>query len=64
MTDKLLSVRDIAERYQVKAETARRYMRQMVHMEAPLMVTERALKAWEESRTFPPESYYRKGKGN
>lgn len=59
--ERLISVRDICERYKVKPDTARRYMRQMVHMEKPLMVTERALKAWEESRTLPPESFYRKG---
>jgi hypothetical protein len=31
-------------------------VREMDHMEAPLMVTERALAAWERRKTVPPES--------
>ena len=53
--DKLLSVKDICERYQVKAATARKIMRGMTHMEAPLMVSERAVAEWERRRTVPPE---------
>lgn len=58
--ERLYSVRDICERYQVKSVTARKFMRDMVHMESPLMVSERALKTWEESKTFPPESETRR----
>ena len=55
--ERLLSVKDICERYQLKdARTARRIMRDMDHMESPLMVTERALAAWERRKTVPPES--------
>ena len=54
--ERLFSVKDICERYQVKTETARKFMRNMVHMEKPLMVSERAVKDWEQSKTFPPES--------
>ena len=54
--DKLYSVRDICVRYQCKAETARKYMRDMEHMEHPLMVTERAVAAWERRKTMPPEN--------
>ena len=58
--ERLLSVKDIAARYQVTPPTARRIMRDMVHMEAPLMVTERAVADWERRRTLPPESETRK----
>ena len=34
-------------------------MRDMEHMEAPLMVTERAVAAWERRKTLPPESVTR-----
>jgi hypothetical protein len=54
--DKLYSVRDICERYQCKAATARKIMRDMEHMESPLMVSERAVMAWERRKTVPPES--------
>ena len=57
--ERLLSVKDISERYQVKPVTARRFMRDMTHMEKPLMVTERAVSEWEKRRTFPPESVTR-----
>lgn len=55
----LLSVRDICARYQCKAATARKYMRDMEHIECPLMVTERAVAAWERRKTMPPESVTR-----
>ena len=46
--DNLLFVPDIMARYQVSAPTARKIMRQMIHMEKPkLAVTERALVAYE-----------------
>ena len=54
--DRLYSVRDICARYQCKPTTARKYMRDMEHLEAPLMVTERAVAAWERRKTLPPES--------
>ena len=54
--ERLVSVQDIMQRYQCSRQTAARYMRSMEHMEKPLMVTERALAAWEKSRTVrPPE---------
>ena len=37
---KLMTVKDMADRYQCSEKTARRYMRQMDHMEKPLRVTE------------------------
>ena len=54
--EQLYTVRDICGRYQCKPATARKYMRDMEHMESPLMVTERAVKAWERRKTLPPES--------
>lgn len=53
--DRLFSVNDICARYQCKAATARKYIRDMEHMESPLMVTERAVAAWERRKTLPPE---------
>ena len=58
--ERLYSVKDICERYQVKAVTARKIMRDMEHMESPLMVSERAVKSWEARKTLPPESATRK----
>lgn len=52
--DKLLSVKDIQNRYQCSPNTARNYIRQMVHMEKPLMVKEREVERWETSRTLLP----------
>lgn len=61
MMEKLYSVADICARYQCKdARTARKIMRDMEHMEKPLMVTERAVKAWEQRKTLPPESEIRR----
>ena len=57
--ERLLSVRDVCARYQCKPQTARKYMRDMEHLEAPLMVTERAVMAWERRKTLPPESVTR-----
>ena len=57
--ERLLSVTDVCARYQCKPQTARKYMRDMVHMESPLMVTERAAAEWERRKTVPPESVTR-----
>lgn len=59
--ERLFSVADICARYQCKPATARKYMRDMEHMENPLMVSERAVTAWERRKTMPPESIMRKG---
>lgn len=54
--ERLLSTRDMMERYQCSRQTASRYMRKMEHQENPLRVTEKAVAAWERSRTVnPPE---------
>lgn len=54
--ERLYSVKDICDRYQVKPTTARKMMRDMVHLERPLMVSERAVVEWERRKTLPPES--------
>lgn len=48
---RLLTVKEMAERYKCSEKTARRYMRSMEHMEKPLRVTENAVENWEYSRT-------------
>lgn len=58
--ERLLSVKDISERYQCKPATARKYMRSMVHLTDPLMVTERAVAEWERRKTLPPEDETRR----
>jgi hypothetical protein len=57
--ERLVSVEDIMQRYQCSRQTAARYMRNMEHMEKPLMVTEKALAAWEKSRTVRPAEVIR-----
>lgn len=57
--DKLLSVKDIQERYQCNPATARSYIRQMKHMEKPMMVTEKEVERWEREKTFYPQETYK-----
>ena len=52
--DRLLSVNDVMDRYQCSANTARSRMRQMPHMEKPLMVSERAVRDWEAGKMVYP----------
>lgn len=49
---RLVTVKELAERYNCSDKTARRYMRQMDHMEKPLRVTEQAVEQWELERTM------------
>lgn len=53
---KLLSVKDIQERYQCNPATARKYIRDMDHIEQPLMVSEKAVNEWEKGKTVPGAS--------
>ena len=57
--ERLVSVQDIMQRYQCSRQTAARSMRSMEHMEKPLMVTEKALAAWEKGRTVRPAELIR-----
>ena len=59
--EKFYSVTDICELFRVKDQrTARKIMRDMEHMERPLLVTERAVKAYISRKTVPPESETRR----
>ena len=59
--DKIYNVRGICELFGVKDQrTARKLMRDMDHTENPLLVTERAVRAWMERKTLPPESEIRR----
>ena len=59
--ERLYSVSDICEMFRVKDQrTARKIMRDMEHTERPLLVTERAVKAWLAKKTLPPESEIRR----
>ena len=54
--ERLLSVKDIMERYQCSRQTAVRHIKRMEHMEKPLMVKASVLEADERRRTvMPPE---------
>ena len=52
--DRLLTAEDLAERYKVTIQTARKYLRQMRHMENPLRTWESAAAAWEAGKTVTP----------
>ena len=53
--ERLVTVKDIKQRYGCSCPTARKYMRQIVpHMENPLSAPEWAFREWEASRTVVP----------
>ena len=53
--DRLITVRDMRERYGCSNPTARKYLRQChPHMENPLTAPEWAVQEWEDSRTVIP----------
>ena len=59
--ERFYSVSDICELFRVKDQrTARKIMRDMEHTEKPLLVTERAVKAYIARKTLPPESETRR----
>ena len=61
MIDKLYTVKGICELFGFKdARTARKIMREMEHTENPLLVTERAVKAWLARKTLPPQNEIRR----
>ena len=61
MMDQIFTVKGICELFGFKdARTARKVMREMDHTENPLLVTERAVKAWMAKKTWPPESEMRR----
>ena len=52
--EELLNAADIAARYKCSLPTARSRMRQMEHMENPLLVSESAIMKWEQSKMYRP----------
>ena len=57
----MYTVQGICELLHLKdARTARKIMRDMEHTERPLLVTERAVRAWIQKNTLPPESEVRR----
>lgn len=53
--ERLVTVQDIRERYGCSRPTARKYLRQMFHYEAPLTAPEWALREWEQERERMPD---------
>ena len=61
MIETIYTVKGICDLFGFKdARTARKIMRDMDHTENPLLVTERAVKAWMARKTVPPESETRR----
>ena len=58
--ERLLSVKDLMDRYQCSRQTAIRYMQKMEHMENPYMVRSSVLQEWERSRTVVPAEAVRR----
>lgn len=59
--ERLITVKDMRERYGCSNPTARKYLRQCIpHMEAPLTAPEWAVREWEEKRTVIPAEISRK----
>ena len=53
--ERLVTVKDMSERYGCSLKTARSYLRQMFHYENPLTAPRWALDEWEASRERMPE---------
>ena len=53
--ERLVTVKDIQERYGCSGATARKYLRQMFHYENPLAAPQWAFDEWERSREKMPE---------
>lgn len=61
--ERLVTVKDMQERYGCSLPTARKYIRQMApHMENPLTATQTAFREWEENRMVFPAEISRKRK--
>lgn len=60
--ERLITVKDIRERYGCTPPTARKYLRQMFHYESPLSAPEWALREWEQNRERMPDGASRKRK--
>ena len=61
--ERLITVKDIRQRYGCSQPTAVKYLRQIIpHMEHPLTATETAFREWEERRTVYPAETTKKQK--
>ena len=58
--EKLVTVKDMQERYGCSLPTARKYLRQMFHYEAPLTAPRWAFDEWEASRERMPSGISKK----
>lgn len=52
--ERLVTVKDMSERYGCSGKTARKYLRQMFHYENPLAAPRWAFDEWEQSRSKAP----------
>ena len=52
--ERLVTVKDMSERYGCSMQTARKYIRQMFHYENPLAAPKWAFIEWEQSRERMP----------
>ena len=52
--ERLVTVRDIRQRYDCSGATARKYLRQMFHYENPLAAPQWAFNEWEQNRETMP----------
>ena len=57
--ERLVTVKDIQERYGCSGATARKYLRQMFHYEQPLAAPQWAFDEWEQSRERMPDEITR-----
>ena len=53
--ERLVTVKDMAERYGCSLPTARKYLRQMFHYESPLAAPKWAFNEWEQNRERMPD---------
>lgn len=54
--ERLVTVKDMQERYGCSLPTARKYLRQMFHYENPLAAPRWAFDEWEENRERMPDA--------
>ena len=58
--ERLVTVKDMQERYGCSLPTARKYLRQMFHYEDPLAAPRWAFDEWEQNRERMPDGISKK----
>ena len=58
--ERLITVKDMCQRYGCSLPTARKYLRQMFHYENPLAAPKWAFDEWEQNRERMPDGISRK----